>query len=146
MENRQLIHRDRGLLDKTEVWLEPGLLVYARSELFERSVLQAPLASVHLEPSFLRTYHLGPIAGTVFLSYLSIRLLIKRWNTHHWTLYLALGLLSAFALGYLYYFFKGRHYGQVSLWIGGQHVKLYMTEDDYLKFKSIVEPASENNE
>lgn len=123
------------MLSKTLLFEEGGVVFYNRTTPFEKTIYQIPTEQLGRDISFSRTYHAPFFILPAFLSFLSIRLIIKKWFVGDWMLYLGLAVLVIICFGLMYYLVVGKKTGKIELEFGDLKLLLYLSKGDYLELK-----------
>ena len=134
-----IIYSKKKLTGKTVLYEEGGIVYFKKITLLEKTIHQIPLASLSRGIYFSRAYHAPFFILPVFFSFMSIRLIIKKWNVGDWTLYLGLTVFLAIVLGLIYYFTIGKNTGEVELQLGDLTLPLFMNQKDYQELKERLE-------
>ena len=120
---------------KLTIEVKENRIFYTHFNLGKKEIIQSPIKSLSKEISFSRLYHIGPIVSSIIIFILSVVLIIKKWTTHEWTLYLGLITASIVGISFLFYMLKGKEYGEVKLSFGGTEKLIYMTSHQYYDLK-----------
>jgi len=139
-----ILHENKGVFSFVRLALQGEIVSYEKYHWGNREVLKFHSSLLSGANTFSRIYHLGLIVSSIFIGSLSTILLIKKWGTMEWTFYLAVIPLIIIALGYIYYFLRGRKYGEVEIQIYGRKKQLYMTLDKYKILREFMESLTNN--
>jgi hypothetical protein len=129
------LYQNKKINPQTLLFEEAGIIHFYKNTLFEKRRYQIPLAQFNTAITFSRTYHAPFFIPPVFLSFLAVRLVIKKWSAGDWTLYLGLTVLACTTCGFIYYFIQGKKTGEVELEFGDVKVSLFMQKEDFLELK-----------
>lgn len=130
------LYIQNGWLKKVEILLENDFVIYKEWDLMERKVYRIPFKHFSETLSFSRQYHAPFFIPPLFLGFLSVRLILARWETGGWTLNLGWSILTSIALIGLYYLLVGKHTGEVELSLGTHSVSLFMPYKKYLSLQN----------
>ena len=128
---------------RIEVYQENEFVYYKELSLFEKKVYQIPSDRLGRSISFSRTYHALFFITIAFLSFLALQLILKKWNTGNWTLYLGLIVLFLIFISMIYYLIIGKNYGEVELDFGDLKLHLYMKKKEYLEFQERLDTLNQ---
>ncbi len=131
----KIIYKNTKTFTKTLLFEEGGVVFYHRTTPFEKTIYQIPTEQLGKDIAFSRAYHAPFFIPPAFLSFLSIRLIIKKWFVGDWTLYLGLTVLTLICFGLIYYFIIGKKTGEIELDFGDLKLLLHMNKKDYLELK-----------
>ena len=131
----KIIYKNTKILSETLLFEEGGVVFYNRTTPFEKTIYQITTEQLGRDISFSRSYHAPFFIPPAFLSFLSIRLIIKKWFVGDWTLYLGLTVLALICFGLMYYFIVGKKTGEIELDFGDLKLILYVNKRDYLELK-----------
>jgi hypothetical protein len=131
----KIIYKNKKALSETLLFEEGGVLHYRKTSLFEKKIHHVPIEHLGRDISFSRAYHAPFFLPPAFLSFLSIRLIIKKWSVGGWTLYFGLTVQALICLGLIYYFIVGKKTGEVEFYFGDIKLSLFMKERDFLEVK-----------
>ncbi len=131
----KIIYKNKKILSETFLFEDGGVIHYSKISPFEKNIHQIPIEQLSRDISFSRAYHAPFFLPPAFLSFLSIRLIIKKWSVGDWTLYLGLTVLTLICFGLTYYFIIGKKTGEVELYFGDNKLSLFMKKEDYLELK-----------
>lgn len=123
---------------KTEIYIENGLAHFIHTTIWGKEAYQIQAEKLSRNVSFSRTYHPWMAIPSGYLMFLSVRLIIKKWNTGDWTLYLGLSVSAMILLLLIYYILAGRYYGEVELTFGEKKLKFLMKEHEYLHLQEKI--------
>jgi hypothetical protein len=134
-----VIFEKNGVFSYLRISLLEEFITYEERSFGSTEILKFHYTKLQNQKKFSRIYHIGPALAALFIGVQSLRLLLAEWASFNWKFYLAITPLTFILIGSLYYFFFGRHFGEVILNIDDIVKHLYIREDEYHKLNTNIE-------
>jgi hypothetical protein len=129
------LYNSKKFTKSIEIYQENGFVHYKELTPFGKKVYQIPLDRFGASISFSRAYHAPFFLVPVFLAFLAIRVILKKWDTGGRVFYMELTIMCFICIGMIYYLIVGKNYGEVELDFGDFKLPLYMKNKEFIEFQ-----------